>query len=325
MISWNLLQKALRDRAKFLHNDTVAISGNKHCFTSTLQPKINLSLAIHQASDEGNAASDLERVGFCFYLPDLQAALRQHLRQLLATGQITADIDLNDSTEMATGNSSCYVYCDSLEACIQVCNSIHDVVRAVCNGLFTITNEQLANTINQVPLEAGEIDLSEFEPCHDQDGLTADDGSALSLEATEALRQIKQRRGQELYRKRLEQLWGGRCAVTGIAIPELLRASHAKPWAKCESAEERLSPYNGFLLSVSLDALFDKFLISFANDGQILIAPSLNFSELKLVGINTDLHLQKVYPQHLPFLAFHRQCFYEQFKDTLPPDKASDQ
>ena len=75
---------------------------------------------------------------------------------------------------------------------------------------------------------------------------------------------------------------------------------------------------------MSLDALFDKFLISFANDGQILIAPSLNFSELKLVGINTDLHLQKVYPQNLPFLAFHRQCFYEQFKDTLPPDKASD-
>ena len=79
MISWNLLQKALRDRAKFLHNDTVAISGNKHCFTSTLQPKINLSLAIHQASDESNAASDLERVGFCFYHPALQAALRKLL------------------------------------------------------------------------------------------------------------------------------------------------------------------------------------------------------------------------------------------------------
>ena len=170
MISWNLLLKALRDRAKFQPNDTVAISGNKHCFYSPLQPKINLSLAIHQASEEGNAASDLERVGFCFYHPDLQAALRQHLRQLMAAGQITADIDLNDSTEMATGNSSCYVYCDSLEACIQVCNSIHDVVRAVCKGLFTITNEQLASSINQVPLEAGEIDLSEFEPCHDQDG-----------------------------------------------------------------------------------------------------------------------------------------------------------
>lgn len=103
MISWNLLQKALRDRAKFLHNDTVAIRGNKHCFTSTLQPKINLSLAIHQASEDANVDLDPERVGFCFYHPDLQAALRQHLRQLLATGQITADIDLNDSTEMATG------------------------------------------------------------------------------------------------------------------------------------------------------------------------------------------------------------------------------
>lgn len=324
MISWNLLQKALRDRAKFLHNDTVAISGNKHCFTSTLQPKINLSLATYNASEDANAASDLERVGFCFYHPDLQAALRQHLRQLLATGQITADIDLNDSTEMATGNSSCYVYCDSLEACIQVCNGINDVVRAVCSGIFAITNEQLASTINQVPLEAGEIDLSEFEPCHDQDGLTTADGSALSLEETEALRQIKQRRGQELYRKRLEQLWGGRCAVTGIAIPELLRASHAKPWAECNSAEERLSPFNGFLLCTSLDALFDKFLISFADDGQILIAPHLKLSELQLVGINAELHLRKVHPQNLPFLSFHRQRFFALHSATQHQDKASD-
>ena len=154
MISWNLLLKALRDRAKFQPNDTVAVSGNKHCFTSTLQPKINLSLAIHQASDESNAASDLERVGFCFYHPDLQAALRQHLRQLMAAGQITADIDLNDSTEMATGNSSCYVYCDSLEACIQVCNSIHDVVRAVCKGLFTITNEPASLSLAMIKMDS---------------------------------------------------------------------------------------------------------------------------------------------------------------------------
>ena len=324
MILWNLLLKALRDRAKFHPNDTVATSGNKHCFTSTLQPKINLSLATHQNSEAANAASDPDRVGFCFYYPDLQAALRQHLRQLQAAGQLNAEIDLNDSTEMATGSSSCYVYCNSPEACRQVCNSINDIVRAVCKGLLAITNEQLASTLNKVPLEAGEIDFSEFEPCHDQDGLTTADGSALSLEATEALRQIKQRRGQELYRKRLEQLWGGRCAVTGIAIPELLRASHAKPWAKCESAEERLSPFNGFLLCTSLDALFDKFLISFADDGQILIAPHLKLSELQLVGINAELHLRKVHPQHLPFLAFHRQCFFALHSATQHQDKASD-
>ena len=74
---------------------------------------------------------------------------------------------------------------------------------------------------------------------------------------------------------------------------------------------ERLSPYNGFLLSVPFDALFDVFLLSFADDGAVLLAPQLNLEELRLVGISTDAKLRFVRPQHLPFLAYHRQRFYE--------------
>ena len=42
------------------------------------------------------------------------------------------------------------------------------------------------------------------------------------------------------------------------------------PWS--ESAEHRLNPGNGLLLSPNLDALFDKYLISFEEDGNILIS-----------------------------------------------------
>lgn len=64
-------------------------------------------------------------------------------------------------------------------------------------------------------------------------------GSILST-ATEVERLVKQRVGQNTFREALMDYWGGACAITGIAIPEVLRASHAKPWAKCVSDEERL-------------------------------------------------------------------------------------
>ena len=52
------------------------------------------------------------------------------------------------------------------------------------------------------------------------------------------------------------RLWGGRCAVTGLDLPLLLRASHIKPWRDSDN-RERLDPYNGLLLSPSYDAAFD--------------------------------------------------------------------
>jgi putative restriction endonuclease len=47
--------------------------------------------------------------------------------------------------------------------------------------------------------------------------------------ATEAERLAVQRVGQDLFRSGLLDLWGGRCAICGLEVPALLRASHAKP------------------------------------------------------------------------------------------------
>ncbi len=46
--------------------------------------------------------------------------------------------------------------------------------------------------------------------------------------ATEAERVVVQRVGQDVFRAGLMDYWDGRCAVTGLAVPELLRASHIK-------------------------------------------------------------------------------------------------
>ncbi|MBN0787902.1 HNH endonuclease, partial [Pseudomonas aeruginosa] len=91
----------------------------------------------------------------------------------------------------------------------------------------------------------------------------------ISAEArgTEVERLVRQRVGQARYRDALLTYWGGACAVTGVAVTEALRASHAKPWAECADDAERLDAFNGFLLVANLDALFDRFLISFDDTG----------------------------------------------------------
>ena len=39
--------------------------------------------------------------------------------------------------------------------------------------------------------------------------------------------------------------WRGRCPLTGITDPALLRASHIVPWEECETDAQRLDVHNG--------------------------------------------------------------------------------
>ncbi len=123
---------------------------------------------------------------------------------------------------------------------------------------------------------------------------------------TEVLALVKQRRGQDLFRAVLMDYWGGACAVTGIAIPELLRASHAKPWAKCDTDQERLNVFNGFLLCAHLDALFDQGFMSFDTQGCPLWSPKLDQATRAMLNLGDALKLRWITPQHEEFLAWHR-------------------
>lgn len=126
---------------------------------------------------------------------------------------------------------------------------------------------------------------------------------------TEALALTKRRVGQDLFRKALMEYWGGACAVTGINIPELLRASHAKPWAHCASDAERLDAFNGFLLSALFDALFDSGLITFHDDGRMVVSTAVGATQQQLLGLDTEAlpSLRWISPNHLPYLAWHRE------------------
>jgi hypothetical protein len=123
---------------------------------------------------------------------------------------------------------------------------------------------------------------------------------------TEAERLVIQRIGQNLFRQALIEYWNGRCPITGIADPALLRASHIVPWAECESDEQRLDVHNGLLLSALWDAAFDAGLITFADDGAVLSSQSLSAPAQLALGLDKSLRISSLTSVHLTNLKWHR-------------------
>lgn len=125
--------------------------------------------------------------------------------------------------------------------------------------------------------------------------------------STEAERLIVQRVGQNLFRDGLLDLWEGRCAVTRLAVPALLRASHIKPWADCETDAERLDVYNGILLAPHLDAAFDLGFITVEDDGAIVVSEALDADARAILGLDQPLRVRGITDGHRSYLPWHRQ------------------
>lgn len=131
---------------------------------------------------------------------------------------------------------------------------------------------------------------------------------------TEAERWAVRRIGQEKLRAGVVAFWGGRCAVTGVGVVEVLRASHIKPWRDCVDARERLNVYNALLLAPQVDAVFDRGLASFGDDGRILLSGRLSEADLRGLGLAAGMRLRSVAAGHLPFLAYHRDFVFSRSK-----------
>lgn len=131
----------------------------------------------------------------------------------------------------------------------------------------------------------------------------------LSLSTTERDAIVKARIGQGKFRENLLNYWRT-CAVTGCAEASLLRASHIKPWSQA-SLTERLSLYNGLLLSPTLDACFGAGFVSFDDEGKILISNRLNQENVKALGLHLQMRLSCIDPEHKKYLAYHRAHVYK--------------
>jgi hypothetical protein len=132
---------------------------------------------------------------------------------------------------------------------------------------------------------------------------------------TETTRLTKQRRGQGYFRDAVLNNYDNRCAVTGLAIRELLIASHILPWSGHET--ERLNVRNGIALNPLHDAAFDQGLIAFDDTLRMILSIRLKaFLPHESVksqfesheGNHLDLSDDTIPPDG-GFLAKHRQIF----------------
>ena len=122
---------------------------------------------------------------------------------------------------------------------------------------------------------------------------------------TEGERAQKVRIGQTCFREAVLTYWNGACPLTGITNPELLRASHIIPWAKCDSDQERLNVHNGLLLSSLWDAAFDTGLVTLDDQGRVIASPNISEKAVEALRID-DAPVLSLTDEHRIRLAWHR-------------------
>lgn len=129
-----------------------------------------------------------------------------------------------------------------------------------------------------------------------------------SLPETDRTILIKARIQQGAYRAKLDKIWNNQCAVTGIGIRQVLRASHIKPYRNCKK-KEKIDPNNGLLLQANLDALFDRGLISFNKKGNILLSDVLknDAAPIGKLGLKQLQIKSPLNEEQRRYLAYHRK------------------
>jgi len=136
------------------------------------------------------------------------------------------------------------------------------------------------------------------------------------LKGETRIREVKTRVNQNVFRKIVLANYDGKCALTGIDIPELLVASHIIPWA--DNEQERLNPENGICLSSLYDKSFDIGLISFDDNLRVIFSHRLKqnvgkeYYDKYFIPIQgKDLELPQKYLPQPKFLEWHRDSIFE--------------
>ena len=140
----------------------------------------------------------------------------------------------------------------------------------------------------------------------------------LTKEGEDVVSQTKRRKGQDYFRRMILANYGGRCALTGIDISQLLIASHIIPWEDKSHQKERLNPCNGICLSALYDKAFDKGLITFSpDDYKVLFSSALKekenmeyYSKHFACIDGKRLTLPSEYQPNKDFLAYHREKIF---------------
>lgn len=107
------------------------------------------------------------------------------------------------------------------------------------------------------------------------------------------------------------------CAICGIHLPQMLIASHIKPFRDCAHVYEAMDNNNGLLLCRNHDYLFDQGYISFEPNGQLIICSELtNDPHFKAYAVQPAFRLKEKYctQSRIEFFKFHKKNYFKKQK-----------
>ena len=118
---------------------------------------------------------------------------------------------------------------------------------------------------------------------------------------------VKVRINQNIFREKLLKRYS-KCCLCGVNNKELLTASHIKPWSQ-STGEEKLDIDNGFILCPNHDKVFDSGLITFDDDGCIIISEELSAENRLFLNLRTDMKIPLT-ERNKKYLAYHRSTLF---------------
>ena len=117
---------------------------------------------------------------------------------------------------------------------------------------------------------------------------------------------------QRRFRNNLFRHTGSKCAICGLPIPELLTASHIKPYSKCEEIYDAVNYENGLLMCPIHDALFEsaRYITIDSNDGTIRIKNKyMPFKELFNLDQQDKIDPELLTSERKHYLEWHNEKF----------------
>ena len=78
---------------------------------------------------------------------------------------------------------------------------------------------------------------------------------------------------------------------------------------KC-AIKEIIDVYNGLLLTPNIDKLLDRGLISFDDDGKILLSSELTNDDMRALALDKDMKMNRVEESHKTYLRYHRKMIF---------------
>ncbi|HFD81634.1 MAG TPA: HNH endonuclease [Gammaproteobacteria bacterium] len=131
----------------------------------------------------------------------------------------------------------------------------------------------------------------------------------------------KSRIGQDFFRRAVLSAYDYRCCITGLAVPQLLVASHIVPWKN--DAANRLNPRNGLSLSMLHDKAFDIGIVTISEDMTVRVSrKKMHEGDDFFVSALLDydgktITLPEKFEPSPDFLEYHREHVFEGGRDTL--------